>query len=156
MRSTMISRCSSPMPLMIVCAVSGSECTRNVGSSSESFASAMPSLSWSALVFGSIATEMTGFGKRIASRMIGCASSHSMSPVRVSLRQMPFDRRNVHRGRQIIDDGVQQCLHALVFECGAADDGDDVAGDRGFANDGTDFFFGQLVVFEILVQNRVV
>src|SRR5438093_13128533 len=46
----MISRCSSPMPLMIVCAVSGSECTRNVGSSSESFASAMPSLSWSALV----------------------------------------------------------------------------------------------------------
>src|SRR5256885_8927629 len=39
--------------------------------------SAMPSLSWSALVFGSIATEITGFGKRIASRMIGWFASRS-------------------------------------------------------------------------------
>ncbi|MNC95387.1 hypothetical protein D3C83_124940 [compost metagenome] len=46
----------------------------------------MPSLSWSAFVFGSIATSMTGFGNFIASRMIACSSSHSVSPVRVSLR----------------------------------------------------------------------
>ncbi len=59
------------MPEMIVCDVSASVCTRNVGSSSASFASAMPSLSWSAFVFGSIATSMTGAGNFIASRMIG-------------------------------------------------------------------------------------
>jgi hypothetical protein len=33
------------------------------------------------LVFGSIASEMTGSGKSIASRMIACFSSHTVSPV---------------------------------------------------------------------------
>ncbi len=70
MRSTMISRCSSPIPEMIVCDVSASVCTRNVGSSSASFCSAIASLSWSAFVFGSMATSITGFGNFIASRMI--------------------------------------------------------------------------------------
>jgi hypothetical protein len=70
---------------MIVWLVSASVCTRNVGSSSESFISAIASLSWSALVFGSMATSITGFGNFIASRMIGLASSQSVSPVRVSL-----------------------------------------------------------------------
>ena len=69
---------------MIVCPVSWSVCTRNVGSSSDSFASAIASLSWSALVFGSIATSITDAGNFIASRMIGWSSSHSVSPVRVS------------------------------------------------------------------------
>ena len=63
MRSTIISRCSSPMPEISVCPVSGSLCTLNVGSSCESLASALPSLSWSALVLGSMATEITGAGK---------------------------------------------------------------------------------------------
>ena len=45
-----------------------------------------PSLSWSALVFGSIATAMTGSGKFIASRMIGWVSIHSVSPVFTCLR----------------------------------------------------------------------
>ena len=76
------------MPAMIVWPVSASERTRNVGSSSCSFCSAMASLSWSALVLGSMATSMTGFGNFIASRMIGLSSSHSVSPVRVSLRPM--------------------------------------------------------------------
>jgi len=38
-----------PIPEIIVCEVSGSVLTRNVGSSSLSFSSASPSLSWSAL-----------------------------------------------------------------------------------------------------------
>ena len=42
----------------------------------------MPILSWSALVFGSTATEMTGSGKVICSRTIGYFSSQSVSPVR--------------------------------------------------------------------------
>ena len=58
---------------MIVWPVSSSVWTRNVGSSSESEPSALPSLSWSAFVFGSIATEITGSGNHL-SRMIGCAA----------------------------------------------------------------------------------
>ena len=50
------------MPAMIVWPVSWSVVTRNDGSSPASFASAPPSFSWSALVFGSIAIEMTGSG----------------------------------------------------------------------------------------------
>ena len=46
----------------------------------------MPSFSWSALVFGSIATEMTGSGNVIDSRITGCAGSQSVSPVVVCLR----------------------------------------------------------------------
>ena len=41
----------------------------------------MPSFSWSAFVFGSMASEMTGSGKSIASRMTGFFSSQTVSPV---------------------------------------------------------------------------
>ena len=77
------------MPRMIVWPVSSSVWTRNVGSSSESEPSALPSLSWSAFVLGSIATEMTGSGKIICSRMIGWPRSHSVSPVVVCLKPRP-------------------------------------------------------------------
>jgi hypothetical protein len=46
----------------------------------------MPSFSWSALVFGSIASAMTGSGKSMASRMTGCFSSQSVSPVDTDFR----------------------------------------------------------------------
>ena len=46
----------------------------------------MASLSWSALVLGSMATSMTGSGKTIDSRMTGCSGSVSVSPVKVSRR----------------------------------------------------------------------
>ena len=62
------------MPEMTVWPVSSSVRTRNVGSSSDSDLSALPSLSWSALVFGSMATWITGSGKIIRSRMIGFAA----------------------------------------------------------------------------------
>ena len=206
------------MPAMIVWPVSASVRTRNVGSSSASFCSAMPSLSWSAFVFGSMATSMTGFGNFIASRMTGWSSSHSVSPVRVSLRpiaaamspaqhfldlvalvrvhlqqpadplplvlgrvvdvaarlerarvdpeegqpadvrvgrdlerqrrerrvvvrladlerlvvlrQVPLHRRDVDRARQVVDDRIEQRLHALVLEGGAAEHRHDLAGRR--------------------------
>ena len=38
-------------------------------------------MSWSALVLGSTATEMTGVGKEMDSRTMGLAGSHSVSPV---------------------------------------------------------------------------
>lgn len=59
-RSTIISRCSSPMPLMMVCPVSMSLRAVNVGSSSASLDKAMPSLSRSFCVLGSTASPITG------------------------------------------------------------------------------------------------
>ncbi len=82
----MISRCSSPIPEMSVCPVSSSVRTWKVGSSSDRRCSPEPSLSWSAFVFGSIATEMTGSGKFIDSSRIGAESTASVSPVVVCLR----------------------------------------------------------------------
>jgi hypothetical protein len=60
--------------------------TRKVGSSSASFWIAVDSFSWSALVFGSIATWMTGSGNVIDSRTMGFAGSERVSPVVVSFR----------------------------------------------------------------------
>ena len=74
------------MPAMSVSPDSGSVLTRKVGSSSARRWSATPSLSWSALVLGSILTSMTGSGKVIDSRMTGWSGSDSVSPVKVSLR----------------------------------------------------------------------
>ena len=42
---------------------------------------AVPSFSWSPLVFGSMATEMTGAGKVIDSRITGFCGSQRVSPV---------------------------------------------------------------------------
>ena len=74
------------MPAIRVWPDSSSVLTRKVGSSSARRWSAMPSLSWSALVLGSMATSMTGSGKVIDSRMTGWSGSVSVSPVKVSLR----------------------------------------------------------------------
>ncbi len=73
----MISRCSSPIPSMIVWPVSSSEWTRNVGSSSASFCSEAESFSSSAFVLGSMATAMTGSGKTIDSSTIGLSTGRS-------------------------------------------------------------------------------
>ncbi len=48
----------------------------------------MPSFSWSDLVFGSMATSITGAGKVIDSRITGAFWAHSVCPVLVSLRPM--------------------------------------------------------------------
>ena len=79
--STIMSRCNSPIPAIIVCPVSWFVYVLNVGSSSASFARAIPIFSWSAFVFGSIAIEITGSGNSIDSSITGCFSSQSVSPV---------------------------------------------------------------------------
>ena len=55
--------------------------TRNEGSSFARRCSARPIFSWSALVFGSTATEMTGIGMVIFSSVMTFSRSHSVSPV---------------------------------------------------------------------------
>ena len=61
--------------------VSWSVRTRNVGSSACSLPRPWPSFSWSAFVFGSMASAMTGSGKSIDSSRIWCFSSQIVSPV---------------------------------------------------------------------------
>ena len=77
------------MPEMIVCAVSSSVRTWNVGSSSERAKRALDILSWSALVLGSTATWITGSGNSRDSSTITADGSVSVSPVRVFLMPMP-------------------------------------------------------------------
>ncbi|MNI80223.1 hypothetical protein D3C73_1367380 [compost metagenome] len=76
------------MPAMMVWPVSSLRETWKVGSSAESFWMAVESFSWSPLVLGSIATEITGSGKLMDSRTIWLFASHRVSPVVVSFRPM--------------------------------------------------------------------
>ena len=100
MRSTRISRCSSPMPEMIVWPDSSSVCTRNDGSSCARRLSAMPIFSWSALVFGSTATWITGSGKIIFSSMITCCRIAQRVAGR---RFLQADRRGDVAGAHFLD-----------------------------------------------------
>ena len=79
-----MSRWSSPIPAIIVWPDSWSVQVLNVGSSSASFAKAIPIFSLLALSFGSIAISITGSGNSIDSSITGCAGSHSVSPVDTS------------------------------------------------------------------------
>ena len=81
----MMSRCNSPIPEIIVSPVSLFVYLRKVGSSSASLFKAVFILSWSALVFGSTATEITGSGNTIFSRIISLSSEQIVSPVVVFL-----------------------------------------------------------------------
>ena len=74
------------MPLMMVWPLSGSVWTLNVGSSFASLESATPIFSWSPLVLGSTATEITGAGNSMVSSTMGCFSSQMVSPVEMFFR----------------------------------------------------------------------
>ena len=76
-----MSRCNSPIPAMIVCPVSWFVYVLNVGSSSASFANAIPIFSCATLSFGSIAISITGSGNSIDSNITGWSISHKVSPV---------------------------------------------------------------------------
>ena len=77
------------MPWISVCPVSSSVSIWKVGSSSPRRCSALPIFSWSALVFGSIATAITVSGNSMLSSAIGASGAASVSPVPVSLRPTP-------------------------------------------------------------------
>ncbi len=77
------------MPAMIVWPVSSSVRTVKVGSSSASDWRALPIFSWSAFVFGSTATWITGSGNSRDSSTIGLSGSQSVSPVLVFFMPMP-------------------------------------------------------------------
>jgi hypothetical protein len=99
--------------------------TWKVGSSSASFWIAVPSFSWSPLVFGSMATWMTGSGKVIDSRTTGLFDVGRVSPVVVSLR--PIDGVDV-AGQRLVDRVLLVGVHleeladALLLALGRVDD----------------------------------
>ena len=60
-------------------------------------------------------------GQRRERLVLGGAPGELVARARVD----PVDRRDVERARQVVDDGVEQRLHALVLEGGAEEDGRD-------------------------------
>src|SRR5438046_32662 len=101
----MMSRWSSPIPEITVWPVSSSNFTTKVGSSSESLDSPDPSLSWSPVVLG-----------------------RALDVLVLLVEQVPLHRRHVERRGQVLHDGVEHRLHALVLERGSAQHGN--AGSR--------------------------
>ena len=64
------------------------------------------------------------------------------------IRVLTADRRNVQRAREVIDDGVDEILHALVFESGTAGDGDEFVGDGLAADGGLEVLLGDRFFLE--------
>src|SRR5207245_1718015 len=122
MRSTSTSRCSSPMPAMIVWPVSSSEWTWNVGSSSDSACSARPQRAAVDTEVGELPDvgvahdlEREGRERLVVARL----ALQLLDPLHVDA----LDRRQVERAGQEVDDRVEQRLHALVLERGATQHG---------------------------------
>ena len=74
------------MPEMMVWPDSSSVRRRNDGSSAARRPNAMPIFSWSALVLGSTACEITGSGNTMRSSVTTDSGSHRVSPVVTSFR----------------------------------------------------------------------
>ena len=64
--------------------------------------------------------------------------------------------RLVERAGQVIDDGVEQRLNALVLECRSADDRENLQIDGGLANAGLQLFHRWRLAFEKLLQQHIV
>src|SRR6185437_1290208 len=71
-------------------------------------------------------------------------------------RHVSHDGRHVHRCREIINDRVQQRLHALVLERRPAQHGNELAGDGGAANGALDFLHRELLASQILLEQHLV
>src|SRR5262249_8671272 len=67
-----------------------------------------------------------------------------------------FHGWNVGRRGQIVDDAVEERLHALVLERGAADHGDDLHGERTLADGAANLVFADLLTLEVLFEQSLV
>src|SRR5690606_14191187 len=67
-----------------------------------------------------------------------------------------FDRGNVHRRGQVVNDSVQHALHALVLECGTAQHRLDLTGDGTQTQTLVDLGFGELTRLQVLVHELFV
>ncbi len=88
------------------------------------------------------------------------AANGSPSSALRSSSSLPFDvhagdRRKVDRRRQVVDDRVEQRLHALVLERAAVEHGNDLVGDRGAPERVLQVFDGDRLVGDVLLEDRV-
>jgi len=67
-----------------------------------------------------------------------------------------FDGRNVDRGRQVINDRVEQGLNALVLESGAGKNGNDFQRQSGFADRLAHFLNAEGAFGEVFVEDSVI
>ncbi len=72
------------------------------------------------------------------------------------MREMPLDGRHVDRRREVIDDRVEQRLHALVLERGAAEDRRELHRARRRANERADLVDRRLLAAEVALHDRIV
>ena len=70
---------------------------------------------------------------------------------------MPWHRQHVERAREVVDDRVEERLHALVLEGGAREHGRDPAGERALAQRALDHLGRHLaLVLEVRLRELVV
>ena len=74
----------------------------------------------------------------------------------VGIRQHAANMRDIARGRQIIDDGVQQGLNALVLEGGTAQNRHEGAADRTGPDAGPEGIHGRVGSLKIGFQRRLI
>ena len=75
----------------------------------------------------------------------------------LGLRVDPVHRRHVERARQVVDDVVEQQLHALVLEGGAEQHRRDLVGERALADCAPDHLRGDRgLVLDVRLQHLVV
>ena len=67
-----------------------------------------------------------------------------------------LDRGNVDRRGHVVNDGVQQLLHALVAVRSTAQDGNELIGDGALADSGLDLVDRQLTAVEVLFHQIVI
>ena len=72
------------------------------------------------------------------------------------LRVLALDGRDVQRARQVVDDGVEQLLDALVLIRGAAYDGHHLYRERGAADSGANLVRGHFLALEVELHDFVV
>ena len=75
---------------------------------------------------------------------------------RAGLGVDPLDRRHVSRRRQIVDDRVEDRLHAAVSQGGAAEHRHEVTRHRALAEGGVDLCLGDVLLLEVLVHDTIV
>ncbi len=80
----------------------------------------------------------------------------ALGMVLVVMREVPLDRLDVDRRREVVDHRVEQRLDALVLERGAAEHGNHLAGDRRLADRAADLLAGQLFAVQVLLHHAVV
>ncbi|MFZ9017435.1 MAG: hypothetical protein ACO23O_10620, partial [Ilumatobacteraceae bacterium] len=66
------------------------------------------------------------------------------------------DGRDVGRGREVIQDGIQETLNAFVFESRTAENRRDVQAQRRFANNIFHFLFGDYFTLEVFHEELVI